>query len=143
MSKLDAPKSLYLGDRFLTYTEVIATFEDTWSDQQLFMSEAYHNKDCSPQEIEMNVATRAVEYLLTRCPVEMTRLVKLSTCITRTEEYKPEELKKIKLYGAVSLGKFYFQPDQLCDVTFHIRSKYPIVASKTMSYRDFEHLNRE
>lgn len=144
MQKIDAPNSLYSGDRFLTYTQIIATFEDVNSEQELFMSEAYHDKKATPQEIEQSICQRAVEFLICSKPHLVNKLIKISCCIvdfqgTNGSAYEPEEEEKIKLFGAVSLGKFYFQPDQLCDVSLAIRRQYPEVACDVISNYEFQH----
>tara|TARA_X000000368_G_scaffold398815_1_gene369207 strand:- start:1174 stop:1623 length:450 start_codon:yes stop_codon:yes gene_type:complete len=148
MPKIDAPSSLYSGDRFLTYTQIIATFEDIDSEQELFMSEAYHDKKATPQEIEQSICERAVEYLICSKPYLVNKLVKISCCIvdfqgTNGSAYKPEEEEKIKLFGAVSLGKFYFQPDQLCDVSHTIRTHYPEVACDVISNYEFQRRHKD
>ena len=144
MQKVDAPNSLYSGDRFLTYTQIIATFEDIDSEQELFMSEAYHDKKATPQEIEQSICQRAVEFLICSKPHLVSKLVKISASIvdfqcTDGSAYKPEEQEKIKLFGVVSLGKFYFQPDQLCNVSHSIRTQYPEVACDVISNYEFQH----
>jgi hypothetical protein len=148
MQKVDAPNSLYSGDRFLTYTQIIATFEDIDSEQEIFVSEAYHYKKATPQEIEQTVCERAVEYLICTKPHLVNKLVKISACVADFKEangsfYKTEELEKIKLFGAVSLGKFYFQPDQLCNVSHTIRTHYPEVACDVISNYEFQRRHKD
>ena len=138
MQNIEPPKTAYSGNRFLTYANIIATFEDIDSDQEIFMSEAYHEKNASPQEIEQTVCERAVEVLICSKPHLVNKLVKISTCLGDISCYEPAEQKKLKLYGAVSLGKFYFQPDQLCDVTRLIRTHYPEVACDVIPNSEFQ-----
>ena len=141
MENIEPPKTAYSGNRFLTYTHIIATFEDIDADQETFMSEAYHEKDATPQEIEQTICERAVEVLICSKPHLVNKLVKISTCLGDIRCYEPEEQKKLKLYGSVSLGKFYFQPDQLCSVTKTIREHYPEVARDVLSNFEWQQLH--
>ena len=133
MQNVEPPNTVYSGDRFLTYANIIATFEDVDAEQEVFMSEAYHDKKATPLEIEQAVCERAVEVLICSKPHLVNKLIKISTCLGDISCYEPEEQEKLKLYGAVSLGKFYFHPDQLCDVSLTIRKHYPEVACDVMS----------
>lgn len=141
MQNVEPPKTGYSGDRFLTYANIIATFEDIDSDQETFMSEAYHEKDATPQEIEQTICERAIEVLICSKPHLVNKLVKISTCLGDISCYEPEEQEKLKLYGSVSLGKFYFQPDQLCRVTKTIRRHYPEVACDVISNLEWQRMN--
>ena len=64
-------------------------------------------------------------------------LVKLSSCTHWMEKYENKERLKIISFTDRQLGKWYFQPDQRCDVVQQFINEDPRIARDVLPYKEW------
>ena len=127
---------------FLTISDFIATFEE--HEQERFNVLAYHKKGATPLDIEKSILTNAimtVGFYDEDWDGLAHELVKLSSCFYWMEKYRKEDADNIKEFCFRQSAKWYFQPDQRCEVVKEFCDKDPRIASDVMSYKDWSEKN--
>jgi hypothetical protein len=122
---------------FFTISDFIATYEE--HEQDFFNVLAYHQKDATSLDIEKSILRNAIMTVGFKDEDEnglAHELVKLSSCTHWIEKYKKEDLDKIKEFTSRQRGKWYFQPDQRCEVVNEFCDADPRIASDVPSWED-------
>ena len=92
-----------------------------------------------PLDIENSILSKAIWTVGFKDEVELGlahQLVKLSSCTYWIDKYKKEDADNIKDLGSRKNGKWYFQPDQRCDVVKKLCDKDPRIASDVMPFAE-------
>ena len=122
---------------FITISDFIATYEK--HDQEVFNVLAYHKKGATPLDIEKSILENAIDTVGFKDEDEgglAHELVKLSSCTHWIKKYKKEELDSISKFTDRQSGKWYFQPDQRCEVVKELCDADPRIASDVPSWED-------
>lgn len=127
----------YRTSTFITITNVIVTPEK--SPQLMFNVLSHHRYNATPLDIEKTILRDIIKdifdhegksYLLDLCTV--------SSCVYWMEKYEEKESELIKSFTKQKNGKWYFQPDQRCEVVQQLIDENPLVASKTTPFSEWE-----
>ena len=116
---------------FKTISNFIVTYEE--HKQEIFNVLAYHTKGATPLDIEKSILTNAIMKVGFKGEEEdglAHELVKLSSCTHWLEKYQVEDADKIKEFTSRQSGKWYFRPDQRCEVVKEFCDKDPRIASE-------------
>jgi hypothetical protein len=123
---------------FLTISDFIVTYEE--HEQEMFNVLAYHKKGATPLDIEKSILTNAIMTVGFKDEEEdglAHELVKLSSCTHWMAKYQKEDADNIKEFISRQSAKWWFQPDQRCEVVKEFCDKDPRIASDVMSYKDW------
>lgn len=134
-------ENFYRGDggkTFMTISDFFATYQD--NKQSYFNVIAYHDIDATPLDIEKSILENALWTVGDDEDDEVGSihdLVKLSSCTHWIEKYEDKERLKIKSFTDRQLGKWYFQPDQRCDVVQHFIDEDPRIARDVLPFKEW------
>ena len=112
-------------------TNVIVTYQD--KEQEFFDQTTHIDEQTSEYGLEKQLVTDIANNVSHK-----NELVKLSLCVygeSNTKEvYDSEKLSSILNNRN---GKYYFQPDQRCEVVNQICKEYPEIAKDTLSHTEW------
>ena len=129
----------YTSDRFVTATEIILTYgssRDEYANLDNFPSQTVFEviKEHSLDDDASDIAKSILRETFSKCEFCLERLIKVSMCHMWWGKY--EEREKEKLLGLGNNSKYYFQPDQRCQIVEDLIKENPKVASKTKPFKD-------
>ena len=137
-------ENFYRGDggkTFMTISDFFATYQDVANKQSCFNVLAHHDIDATPLDIEKSILQNALETIDDPNNfdemVSIYDLVKLSSCTHWMEKYENKERLKIISFTDRQLGKWYFQPDQRCDVVQQFINEDPRIARDVLPYKEW------
>tara|TARA_B100000700_G_C14564582_1_gene632688 strand:- start:36 stop:485 length:450 start_codon:yes stop_codon:yes gene_type:complete len=124
----------YRDSNFITITEVTATFQE--KPQVMFNVLSCHSYDSTPSDIEKNILRGALETLDQE---SLNELVKFSSCNYWMDKYDPIRQQKIidSNQFHVEKGKWYFQPDQRCEVVQSFIDENPEIAKDVLPHQEW------
>ncbi len=123
---------------FFTISDFIGSYEN--HEQNMFNVKARHSIFDTPLQIEKNILEVAIWTVGDDEDDDeqgsIYDLVKLSSCTHYMDKYKPRDRNKIISFTERQRGKWYFQPDQRCEVVQSFIDEDSRIGSMVLPYSE-------